>query len=150
VSCLFVRSLFEKNPTKKKKKRKQQNSPQNVVPLVPQHPVHRRVIAYDHRVVQIRFRGRDAKLNQGNLGVLDPRRAPRSAGRALVEDEAVHELGVVDGAPQLGDDADVAEVDGLGAVGVDDWLIVDLICFFLKESLRASFPLLPFLFLALS
>ena len=95
-------------------------SPQHVVPLVAKHPVHRRVVADHHRVVQVRFRGGQTELDQRDLGVLDPRRPPSPARRALVEDQAVDELGVVDGATELGDDADVAEVDGLGAVGVDD------------------------------
>ena len=91
-----------------------------MVPLVPQHPVHRCVVAHDDRVVQVRLRRRDAKLDERDLGVLDARRPSGAAGRALVEHEAVDELGVVDGAAELGDDADVAKVDCLGAVGVDD------------------------------
>ena len=100
-----------------------------MVPLVPQHPVHRRVVADHHRVVQIGFRRGKAKLDQGDLGVLDPRRPARAARRALVEDEAVNQLRVVDGASELGDDADVAEVDGLGAVRVDDFFCFSFFVF---------------------
>ena len=92
-----------------------------MVPLVAEHPVHRRVVTDHDRVVQVGFRGRDAKLDQSDFRVLDPGRTPGAAGGPLVEDQAVDELRVVDGAAELGDDADVAEVDCLGALRVDDW-----------------------------
>lgn len=91
-----------------------------MVPLVAQHPVHRGVVADDDGVVEVRLRRGQAELDQSDLGVLDAGGASGAAGRALVEDEAVDELGVVDGAAELGDDADVAEVDRLGALRVDD------------------------------
>ena len=91
-----------------------------MVPLVAEHPVHRSIITDHNGVVQIGFGRRKAKLDTGDLGVLASGGATGPASGALVEDEPVDELRVVDGPAQLRDDADVAEVDGLGAIRVDN------------------------------
>ncbi len=92
---------------------------QNVLALLPQDLVHLVVLGDDDRVLHVGLRGREAKLDQADLRVLDGLDAARLA-EALAEAEAVDHLGVVHGPADAGHDLDVVEVDVGGRVGVDD------------------------------
>jgi hypothetical protein len=74
-----------------------------VVALVPQDAIHGGVVAHDDRVFDVGFGGGQAELDEADARALDAGRAPRRLGGGLVEDEAVDEAGVVDGAAELGD-----------------------------------------------
>mmetsp|Transcript_4094 Transcript_4094/g.11962 ORF Transcript_4094/g.11962 Transcript_4094/m.11962 type:complete len:408 (+) Transcript_4094:510-1733(+) len=88
--------------------------------LLPQEPVHGGVVPHLDVALHVRLWSREAELNEANLGVLHPRRPAGNSGHLLCEHEAVHELGVVCGAPQLLHQPDIAQIHVRGSGRVDD------------------------------
>ena len=91
---------------------------EDVLALVAEDAVHGGVVGNDDVVVHVGLGRREAELDQGNLGLADLGGPPGALGAALGEDEAVDQLGIVDGAAHLLDHADVAQVDVGGRRGV--------------------------------
>mmetsp|Transcript_45513 Transcript_45513/g.89640 ORF Transcript_45513/g.89640 Transcript_45513/m.89640 type:complete len:301 (+) Transcript_45513:147-1049(+) len=80
--------------------------------LLSEESVHRLVISDLDVVLQIRLRGRETKLDQPNLCVLDPGGPAGSLGDPLVDEhEAVHELRVFHSCASLFDDSDIVQVN---------------------------------------
>lgn len=50
-------------------------------------------------------------MDDANLGLLDARRSSSRGDDVLVQQDTIHELGIIDGAADLLDEANVAEVD---------------------------------------
>ena len=92
----------------------------DVLALLAQHSVHLRVVADDHLVVHVCLGRGEAELDQADLRVRDARRAAGGVRRALVEDDAVDELRVVDRPADLLHDLDVVQVDVGRRLRVDD------------------------------
>mmetsp|Transcript_30154 Transcript_30154/g.88179 ORF Transcript_30154/g.88179 Transcript_30154/m.88179 type:complete len:417 (+) Transcript_30154:3697-4947(+) len=84
---------------------------EDVLALVAEDAVHGGVVGNDDVVVHVGLGGREAELEEGDLGVGNLRRPAGGLGAALGEDEAVDQLGVVDGPAHLLDHPDVAQVD---------------------------------------
>ena len=82
----------------------------DVVALLLQDAVHLLVVAHHHRVLHVRLGGRDAKLDQRNLSILNLGRTARGFGGLQVQHEAVDHLGIVDGPAGLAKDLDVLQV----------------------------------------
>ena len=91
----------------------------DVLPFLDKDPIDLVVIPDLHRVLDISLGGRQAELDDRDLGLLHlPWAAGLLGGLLVREDNAVDELGVVDGASLLLDDVDIAEID----VVVDSWI----------------------------
>lgn len=90
--------------------------PEEILALVPQNAIHGGIIGDDNVVVHVGLGRREAELDHGNFGIGDLGGSPGGLGGALLEDEAVHELGVVNGPADLFDHADVPQVDVGGGV----------------------------------
>ena len=94
---------------------------QNVVPLLLENPVHLLVVVDDDSGLEVGLGGRDAELNESDLGVLDPSWSSAGGAWLLVQEHAIVEHdGVVDRSSALLDDGDVPEVDPVRVLGVDD------------------------------
>mmetsp|Transcript_39722 Transcript_39722/g.122315 ORF Transcript_39722/g.122315 Transcript_39722/m.122315 type:complete len:411 (-) Transcript_39722:501-1733(-) len=93
---------------------------EDVLALLLEDPVHLRVVRDGHVLLDVGLWRRKAKLDQANLGAGDLGRPASRVRHLLGEDEPVDELGVVDGAAELLDGRDVAQVDVCGGGGVDD------------------------------
>mmetsp|Transcript_41360 Transcript_41360/g.113799 ORF Transcript_41360/g.113799 Transcript_41360/m.113799 type:complete len:399 (+) Transcript_41360:594-1790(+) len=83
---------------------------QDVLALLLEDPVHLRVVRDDDVLLDVRLGRREAKLDQPNLGVLHLGGSAGGVRDLLGEDQARHQLGVVDRAAQLLHDRDVAQV----------------------------------------
>mmetsp|Transcript_22466 Transcript_22466/g.48380 ORF Transcript_22466/g.48380 Transcript_22466/m.48380 type:complete len:217 (-) Transcript_22466:500-1150(-) len=84
---------------------------EDVLPLVAQDAIHGGVVAHDDVVVHVRFRSREAELDQGDLGIIDLTRSSRRLGRSLVEYQPRHELRIVHRPAQLFHHSHVPQVD---------------------------------------
>lgn len=91
---------------------------QNVLALVAKDAVHGGVVGNDDVVVHVGLGGREAELNQGNLGLGDLGGSPGALGAALGKDQTVDQFGIVDGSAHLLDHANVAQVDVGGRRGI--------------------------------
>ncbi|RNA25964.1 hypothetical protein BpHYR1_014113 [Brachionus plicatilis] len=92
---------------------------QNVLAFFFEYAVHLSVVVDDHIVFHVGLGRTDAKLNEANFCLFDLFWRIKS-GRFLVKDKAVDELGVVNGAAELLDQLDVAQVHVGGSGRVDD------------------------------
>lgn len=84
---------------------------ENVRALLLDDAVHLAVVVHYDGVVHVRLGRGQLELDERDLGLLHAPRAAAGGDDVLVEHDAVDELGVLDGAADLLDDADVTQVD---------------------------------------
>jgi hypothetical protein len=85
--------------------------PEQVLALLLQDAVHGGVVAHHHAVVHVGFGGRQAVLQQRDLGVLDLGGSARPGlGHPLGQHQSLHQLGVVHRPPDLLHDANVPQI----------------------------------------
>ena len=93
---------------------------EDVLPLLLEDAIHLAVVGDDDVLLDVRLGRREAELDEADLGVGHLAGPARRVARALGEDEAVDQRGLVDGAAELLDHGDVVQVDVGGGGGVDD------------------------------
>mmetsp|Transcript_5439 Transcript_5439/g.10695 ORF Transcript_5439/g.10695 Transcript_5439/m.10695 type:complete len:316 (-) Transcript_5439:489-1436(-) len=92
---------------------------EDVLPLLLEDAVHLAVVGDHHVLFDVRLRRRQAELDEADLGVGHLAGPARRVPRALGEDEAIDQRGLVDGPPELLHHGDVVQVNVGGGGGVD-------------------------------
>mmetsp|Transcript_27810 Transcript_27810/g.65685 ORF Transcript_27810/g.65685 Transcript_27810/m.65685 type:complete len:452 (+) Transcript_27810:162-1517(+) len=93
---------------------------EDVLPLLLEDAVHLAVVGDDDVLLDVRLGRGEAELDEADLGVGHLAGPARRVPRALREDEAVDERGLVDGAAELLHHGNVVQVDVGGGGRVDD------------------------------